>query len=199
MIGDDIVAPRNDYFCLPSLLISVPLALSSGPSGLMQTLLLHWETNPFHCEEYCCLQSFLWFTFIWLALPWWCSHCSIYLWSHLWWWNHWQMKTKQQWRLNNTGWVRSRVLTAIVRVDWLAGFRWSRFTVSSSHIIDGTDKVGSDVVAILAAYISTYPSLRIYAHYAAAYMLSHGQDDISANTKVTTVTAPKSSPLIPHH
>ena len=30
-------------------------------------------------------------------------------------------------------------------------------------------------------------------------MLSHGQDDISANTKVRTVTAPKSSPLIPHH
>ena len=102
---------------------------------------------------------------------------------------------------SNTG--RSRVWTAVVRVDCFPGFRWSTFTVSSSHIIDNTDKVGSDLLVLqhhsfmcwlhISAYI--LPCLQIYA----AYMLTHGHDGISANTKLTTVTAPKSSPLIPHH
>ena len=153
--------------------------------------------------------------------------------SHLWGWNQWEVATVNSvdWTIQNqssdlfslvgfhvkvmycasvffnlqrgfnTG--RSRVWTAVVRVDCFPGFRWSTFTVSSSHIIDNADKVGSDLLVLqhhsfmcwlhISAYI--LPCLQIYA----AYMLTHGHDGISANTKLTTVTAPKSSPLIPHH
>ena len=193
--------------------ISVSIAFSSDPFGFMQTQ-LHWDRNCF------ALRGVLL-----LPVPPFIPTCEDGTSER------WRQVNSVDWTLQNqssdlfslvgfhvkamyctsvffnlqrgfnTG--RSRVWTAVVRVDCFPGFRWSTFTVSSSHIIDNTDKVGSDLLVLqhhsfmcwlhISAYI--LPCLQIYA----AYMLTHGHDGISANTKLTTVTAPKSSPLIPHH
>lgn len=113
-----------------------------------------------------------------------CIYCS-----HLCWWKHWE----------GTSWVstvRSRVLTAIVTVECFEGFR-SKTVSSSSSNIERTytrlDLTASFTGCIYQLHIS-FP-----ANICSTEMPSHGHDHIGGNTKLTTVTAPKSPTLIADH